>query len=375
MQINLQNIDICQAGDDDKVLWDSYITNHDDSLGYHLFAWKLAVEVSYGFNCPYFFAKKDRRVYGVLPTVHIHPPVGKGKLVSLPYCDVGGILADTPEIAEILLKYACQFAQKYKIPSIEIRYSSNLFSNEDSGHPNVSSNSYQYINSENSIFKKVRMLLKLPESSDALLSSFKSKLRSQLKRPGKAGLTFEIGGAKLIDHFYSVFSENMRDLGSPVHSKNWLRNVLKYYGEKAKCGIVYMPDKTPVAAGIILCHDRIVSIPWASSLKRFNRFSPNMLLYWSFLEFSANNGYLFFDFGRSTPGEGTYKFKAQWGASPQTLHWERLEIGRKRFHPIRSKITPNSNDRSRVMAEKIIQKMPLPLAIFLGSRLRKYIPL
>jgi len=29
-----------------------------------------------------------------------------------------------------------------------------------------------------------------------------------------------------------------------------------------------------------------------------------------------------FDFGRSTPGEGTYKFKEQWGAEPVALHWE-----------------------------------------------------
>jgi hypothetical protein len=29
-----------------------------------------------------------------------------------------------------------------------------------------------------------------------------------------------------------------------------------------------------------------------------------------------------FDFGRSTPGEGTFKFKEQWGAEPVPLHWE-----------------------------------------------------
>ena len=31
--------------------------------------------------------------------------------------------------------------------------------------------------------------------------------------------------------------------------------------------------------------------------------------------------YAFFDFGRSSEGEGTYKFKKQWGAKPTPLVW------------------------------------------------------
>ena len=46
-----------------------------------------------------------------------------------------------------------------------------------------------------------------------------------------------------------------------------------------------------------------------------------MLLYWTFLAFAADNGYGQFDFGRSTPGEGTYRFKSQWGAEPHQLYW------------------------------------------------------
>jgi len=207
------------------------------------------------------------------------------------------------------------------------------------------------------------------------MSSFKSKLRSQVNKPGRDGLIARLGGIELIEAFYTIFAENMRDLGSPVHSKNWLHNILQYYNEKAKCGVIFLPDKTPVAAGIILCHDRTVSIPWASSLKRFNRFNPNMLLYWSFLRFAADNRYCFFDFGRSTPGEGTYKFKAQWGAKPQSLNWDRWEIGKNKFHRVNIGGIQNSTGRSRVIAEKIIRKMPLQIATFFGSRLRKYISL
>jgi hypothetical protein len=46
-----------------------------------------------------------------------------------------------------------------------------------------------------------------------------------------------------------------------------------------------------------------------------------MLLYWSVLKYGCQQGYRVFDFGRSTPGEGTFKFKGQWGAKPVPLYW------------------------------------------------------
>jgi hypothetical protein len=108
---------------------------------------------------------------------------------------------------------------------------------------------------------------------------------------------------------------------TPVHARAWIRQILHCFANRAVLFIVRMPDHTPAAGGILLCHPEMVSVPWASSLRRFNRRNPNMMLYWAFLKFPADNHYPMFDFGRSTPGEGTYSFKKQWGAAPSPLHW------------------------------------------------------
>ena len=84
--------------------------------------------------------------------------------------------------------------------------------------------------------------------------------------------------------------------------------------------------REPAAGGVILCHSQTVSIPWASAHRHLNRWNPNMLLYWTFLEYAADQGYAFFDFGRSTPGEGTYRFKEQWGAKPAPLFWHNISL-------------------------------------------------
>ena len=44
------------------------------------------------------------------------------------------------------------------------------------------------------------------------------------------------------------------------------------------------------------------------------------------LRWAVQHGYRTFDFGRSTPDEGTFHFKKQWGAQPQELAWEYLGL-------------------------------------------------
>jgi len=212
------------------------------------------------------------------------------------------------------------------------------------------------------------MLLDLPDSSEALLKSFKSKLRSQINRPLKEGLRVQSGGVELVDEFYGVFLENMRDLGSPVHSKMLIRNAVLEFPERARVFVVYQ-NATPLAASLAFGFKGIFMNPWASALRRFGHLSPNMLLYWGMLEHAAQNGYATFDFGRSTPGEGTFKFKEQWGAKPAPLHWQ--YIGWEAAG------SENGSDLSRRFdwAAAVWKRLPLAATRVFGPALRKYISL
>src|SRR5262249_58240430 len=76
-----------------------------------------------------------------------------------------------------------------------------------------------------------------------------------------------------------------------------------------------------VAAGFLSGSKTPLELPWASPARRYNRLSANMLLYSSALDYACREGYEVFDFGRSTPHSGTYRFKEQWGARPVPLYW------------------------------------------------------
>ena len=94
-----------------------------------------------------------------------------------------------------------------------------------------------------------------------------------------------------------------------------------------------------------------------------------MLLYWSLIEYACDGEFKYFDFGRSTPDEGTYKFKEQWGAKPASLYW----------HKIASDGQPVNNNQSEKSkfgkAIRYWKKVPVPVANVIGPLIRKNIVL
>ena len=308
----------------------------------------------------------EGRILGVFPLVHFKNVISGNALVSLPFVDGGGILADSRPVEENLLAEAIRLGRAVGASTLELRHERALDSCSDaSSLPNEASSGLPTISARSD---KVRMLLDLPTTSKALVASFKSKLRSQINKPLKAGLTTAIGGLELLEDFYRVFLVNMRDLGSPVHSMELMRHVLGEFADCSRIFVVYLSGE-PVASALVIGFDKVLRNPWASSLRKYATLSPNMLLYLRMLEYACDEGYRVFDFGRSTVGEGTYKFKEQWGAVPVPLHWYYLSLSGK-------SLDPHSSGAKRLeVARHYWRKLPLIVTKLVGPRIRKHISL
>ncbi|MGS2721736.1 FemAB family XrtA/PEP-CTERM system-associated protein [Paraglaciecola aestuariivivens] len=337
----------------DQAQWDNYVSQHQDSSPYHRFAWLQSIEQAYQHPNSSVIAIDQGEVVGVLPCVAMQKPWAKVSYCSLPYCDLGHALANNPSIVQGLQHFAlAQLAQKNG-QSFEYRDTHNHLPDGDLTG------------------QKVRMLLTLPDTADDLMASFKSKLRSQIRKAEKNGLHYQIATSpEKIHDFYQIFAINMRKLGSPVHSKAWFEALLEHYAEHIILSVVYK-DSTPVGAGIVLLNGKKAAIPWASTVAQYNKLAPNMLLYWSLLEYVIQQGYSEFDFGRSTYNEGTYKFKRQWGAEPMPLAWSNLVAEQ----PELDKNTSLKVSKIRTLVEKAWAKLPLGITTHLGPKIRKHISL
>lgn len=330
--------------------WDAFVLGHPAAGPYHSFAWLEAVRGAYGFEQASLLARRDGQVVGVLPLVRMPMPGRRARLVSLPYCDYGGPLAEDEQTCARLLEHALDAAGQQGLGGVVVR-------RHGPGNPASG---------------KVLMRLALPQGSEALLRSFPAKLRSQIRKPGRDGLVTVSGGEEMVGEFYAVVARNMRDLGSPAHSQAWFRAIARAYGTSGRVWITRLPGGSPAAAGMTLALGGLTCVPWASSLREHNRSNANMLLYWSMLSRAADDGQAVFDFGRSSPGGGTYRFKRQWGARESALDWAVYD---PETGLVRKPSPVNGTGGLRRLAEAGWRRLPLPVANLAGPVLRRYISL
>jgi serine/alanine adding enzyme len=283
--------------------WDQYVTRHAGSTLYHLSAWREVFARTFRHETRYLAARCGETVIGVLPLVRFDSRLFGRFLVSLPFVNYGGILADSPLARDALLTAAIAEAQAAGSSHIELRHMRRFF-------PTLAVKSHKVV---------MRLPLKTSEAEQWL--ALDRKVRNQIRKADKCGLAVERGGAELLDAFYDVFAHNMRDLGTPVYSKRFFHEVLHRFPDHARV-VCARHNGKPVAASITLHFREHMEVPWASSLRGSNHLSANVRLYWEMLRMAIESGLRTFDFGRSTPNEGTYHFKRQWGAQPFEVSWE-----------------------------------------------------
>ena len=328
---------------------DQYVDTHPGGTGYHRRAWTELIGRAFGHRTAYLAARTQGRVTGVLPLVFFRSRLFGSFAVSLPFVNYGGVLADGPEIAEALLKRALAEARAAGCAHVELRHTIQTF-------PSLTSKRH-----------KVAMVLRLADTWEEQWERLDRKVRNQVRKGEKSGLSVESGGVERLDAFYAVFARNMRDLGTPVYGRGFFREVLSTLPASSRSFVVRHRGE-PVAASIVCWHGHSIEVPWASALRSSNPLSANVYLYWHMLKFSVEQRFTSFDFGRSTPNEGTYQFKKQWGAEPRELVWE--------YWTQPGTPVPSLNPKNPKfdLAIRLWQRLPVPVASALGPHIVRNIP-
>jgi FemAB-related protein (PEP-CTERM system-associated) len=212
---------------------------------------------------------------------------------------------------------------------------------------------------------KTNMTLVLDDPA-AVWRRFGKGVRNQIRKAERAGLTVEYGAAASLASFYETFAARMHDLGSPVHALSFLWEVVDAFGPRARVALVKKDDATIGGLIALRFNDRVV-VPWASCLKEYFAFCPNMLLYWEAIRTACADGCTRFDFGRSTRDSGTYHFKRQWGAEEEPIYWYRIPIAGHRTQ------SPDSAPAGGEWLARMWQHLPLSVTRHIGPQIRRYL--
>ncbi len=294
-------------------------------------------------------AEEGGKVRGILPLAWQKSWIFGNFVTSLPFLNCGGVVAESPESKQALVQEAISLAQRLGAKYLELRHRQDA----ELGLPTKTN--------------KVSVILAVEPDEEKTLKSLRHEVRTKIRKAIKSGLTAEICGAEALDDFYRIFAENMRDLGTPVYSKSFFREILRVFPSNTYICVVRHQSE-PVAASFLTGFRDTVETLWGSSLRKYLSMAPNMLMYWRMLRFTAERGYRIFDFGRSTVGSGPHRFKLQWSSQEVQLNWDYWlpkGIDLPELNP--------QNPKFR-MAIWLWQKLPLGLTNRIGPRIVRCLP-
>jgi len=293
---------VLTAAQDDAVRWDRFLDGQPSASNYHRWGWRRVVESSFSWPTYYLLAEEDGAVRGVLPLVWQKSWMFGSFLSSMPFFNFGGVVAETPAAERALVEEAVRLAQQLNADHLELRH------RHDCRLPLPVKTG------------KVAVVRQVCADPEQLLRSLDKKVRADVRKSQKAGFIAEFGGDEFLEDFYRVFAINMRDLGTPVYSRSFFHEIRRVFPDDTWICRVRLGHET-VAAAFLSGFRQTLEVPWAASIHKYLPLKPNMFLYWNLLCFAGQKGCQMFDFGRSTVGSGTHKFKMQWGGEEVPMYW------------------------------------------------------
>lgn len=326
--------------------WNGFVAGQAGATHCHRHEWLGVMAAAFGHETIALGARAaDGRLAGVLPLVRVRSLLFGHYLVSMPFLNDGGPLG-SDEAIQALTAEAVRLADQGKARLLELRCRT--------ARPLDLRLSQ----------RKITVFLELLPDPEAVFRGLPSKLRSQVRRPQKEGVTVRFGSDQ-IDPFYHVFSRHMRDLGTPVLPRRFFQQMAAHHGDDAWFAAAWLGER-PVAGGAGLRFGTEFEITWASSLREFNSISPNMALYWAFIERASREGCAVFNFGRCTPDSGTHRFKRQWGGRDVPLFW---------YQHGPASVTPSPDQGGLIgWGPRLWRHLPVPVATALGPGIVRGIP-
>jgi FemAB-related protein (PEP-CTERM system-associated) len=279
---------------------------------------------------------------GWLPLSLIQSPLFGRALVSSGFGVGGGVLAERDGDSGALCRAAEELALRASVSTIELR---SVHAPQD----------WQRIEGRHANFAA-----DLAGDDEAQLLAIPRKARAEVRK----GLDFPLMvsvGSSTVDRraHYAVYSESVRNLGTPVFPRRLFDAVLDEFGNDADI-LTVSHEGVPVASVLSLYHRRTVMPFWGGGTFAARALRANERMYYELMLHARRKGCTRFDFGRSKTGSGPFAFKKNWGFEPQPLvyrNWTAPGVAPRNIDP---------TDDSYSVKIALWKKLPLPVANLIG---------
>lgn len=277
-------------------------------------SWMNFVHDIYGHPVHRFAVFDGERPRGALSLVEVRHPVFGHYLATAPFGSYGGFAFEDRTARDLLLDEARRLAQESGAEYVSLRFDDPA-SNPPEGwvqHPVY----FTY-------------LIHLPADPHDLLKKFSSDHRNHIRKSLKKGFQIRFGHLELLDDAYEAIARSMHQLGSPYHSKAYLRTMAEHLEETLEFAVLRDPHGRLAGGGVFIHQGNTVYNLHANILRFARPTYAGEFLYWSVIERAIHKGLSAFDLGRSLAGSGNDIFKSKWAPRRlQLAYWYWLAPGR-----------------------------------------------
>lgn len=286
--------------------WDEFVGEHPCGGIYHLSDWAAVLSKSFHHIQPLYLILREngsRVIQAALPLCLVKSCLTGCRLVSLPFATLCDPLISSSEEFEILFEEAIRLKNQLNADYIRI-------------------NTMHTWNLMNEGRVKLRRFykhhyLKIDREPEKLKKSFhRTCVRQRIKRAESSQVTKRRGmDEEDLRSFYSLHVMTRKRNNLPPHPFRFLRKTWEVFNHSNRVNLLLADYRGKSIGGIItFTYKNRVSVEYAASDERFRHLSPNHLLFWQAIQRAYNDGYDFFDFGRTSPEDkGLMHFKNRWG--------------------------------------------------------------
>jgi len=335
--------------DTDEGKWDGYVfKKNENSTFCHQIGWKKAIKETYNFQDQYLYAENETgNVVGILPLFVVQDLFFRKRIISVPFGPYGGVCSENRDVEIALNNYT-----KNLFSDIQAKYWESRFFSDN-----------HYIDEFSCSSNNSTFILDTTASINQLWDNLDRKVRNMIRKGEKNNLQFETGSdLNDIADFYDIYSQNMKNLGTPVHSELFFKKIHHFFPGNVIIAKVKKHEENIASLFLIKFKNSLIS-GWGASLVEYHNLAPNDFMYWNCIKFSANQQLSSFDFGRSLAGSNNFRFKKRWGSKQIPLQYC--------YYPKTKRVPLLQNQYGHF--SKIWKGLPLPITKMLGPVFRRYV--
>jgi lipid II:glycine glycyltransferase (peptidoglycan interpeptide bridge formation enzyme) len=210
--------------------------------------------------------------------------------------------------------------------------------------------------------------LELSKDEEKIFAAFDPSVRRAIRKAEKSGVTVEISRSlEGVKEFYELHCLTRKKHGAPPQPfsffANFHRNVIAH-----NLGFVVVArfEGRAIAASVFVHFGTKAIYKYGASDENLQKYRSANLAMWHGIQWYARAGFDRLDFGRTEKtNEGLRRFKLGWGAQEHSIEYFKYDLRAKRFVP--------GKGESSQTRERIVKRIPIPMARIIGSVLYRHV--